>query len=358
MLRRMSADRRRLLGMRLRAQLLGWRAATPADAVRHMLALQSQDWFAGLWAVGVRAGATAAAVERAQRDGSIVRSWPVRGTLHWTAAEDIGWMTALTRARIERMSAARHRELELTEADFEAAEAITRDRLSGRAEADRAELLAAFDAAGLAIHGQRGPHLLGRLARDAVVVMTSRTGYALHDEWVAAPRTLDRDAALAEIALRYLTSHGPATDRDLAWWASLTLTEARAGIAAVRDRLEATTFDGVEHLHAPGLEPADGVHLLPAFDELVLGYADRAATLGDEPLERVVPGRNGMFLAVLMIDGQVAGTWRRTLRKAHVDIELTPWHDIPQRRLPAVRRAVREYGEHLGLEAGLDVQQA
>lgn len=351
---RMSAGRRELLARRVGAQGLFEPLGAPADAVRHVLAVQAQDWFGSLWAVGARSAATATEVEQAQRDRSIVRSWPMRGTLHWTAAEDIGWLTALTRDRVDRASAARHRELGIDDRVLAIAEATARERLAGGAEADRSELIAAFEEAGLRTHAQRAPHLLGWLATRAIVVMTSRTGYALHDDWVATPRRLDGDEALATLAERYVAGHGPVTHRDLAWWAGITLTDARRALDAVRDRLEPLTLDGVEYVMTPGTEPAPRSALLLApFDELVLGYGDRGAVLGDEPLERVVPGRNGMFLATLALDGQVAGTWRRTLRAAEVDVELDPWRPIAASRMPSVRGAARAYGRHLGLRAQL-----
>lgn len=318
-----------------------------------MLAMQAQDWFASLWAVGVRSGATAAAVEAAQRDRQIVRSWPMRGTLHWVAAEDIGWLTGLLAPRVIRQSAGRHRQLELDDADFARAEAIVRARLTGGEVADRAELLAAFVDDGVRVDGQRGPHLLGWLAQRVVTVMVSRNGYALHDEWVREPRELGGERALAELAERYIRSHGPATDRDLAWWAGVTLADARAGIAAARDAFDEMDVDGTIYYLAHGAAPAGPtLHLLPAFDELVLGYTDRSVPLGGEPLERVVPGKNGMFLFVVAVDGVVEGTWRRTLRSKSVDIALDPWRPLPARREPALRRSATAYGAHLELPVG------
>ena len=114
-------------------------------------------------------------------------------------------------------------------------------------------------------------------------MLAARDSWALLDEWVPQPRRLERDEALEEFAFRYFSSHGPATVKDFAWWSSLTLTDARAGLAAARDRLDELEVDGATYYLRPGLEPAErAVHLLPGFDEYLLGYGDRSAPLAGE----------------------------------------------------------------------------
>ncbi len=240
MTRAFTTDRKRITALRLAAQGIDRPAtASPTDVVRHLLALQSQDYASGLWTIGLRTnGATRDEVEAAQASGAIVRSWPMRGTLHFVAAEDLGWMLELTAERIIRSTAGRHRQLELADADFERAAAIARERLTGGSRLDRRELLAAFDEGGVSTAGQRGVHMLGRLAQLRILVLCSQAEWALYDEWIPNPRRLERDDALREFALRYFSSHGPATIRDFSWWSSLTLTEARRGLELAREQLD------------------------------------------------------------------------------------------------------------------------
>ncbi len=344
--------RRRLTSLRLSALGIARPSAgSPVEAVRHLLALQGQDYAGALWSIGLRTpGATAADVEAALDRGDIVRSWPFRSTLHVVAAEDLGWMLAVTADREYAAAAGRHRQLGLTGADFDRAERIVRDRLQGGVRAERKDLLAAIEADGLSIEGQRGAHLLGRLAQAGVAVLCGQHTWTLLDDHVPTPRHLDREEALTEIARRFLTARGPATERDLSWWTGLKLTDARAAIASVDDEFERLEIDGVSYHVTPGLEAApDGVHVLPGFDEYMLGYADRSAPLAGRPLPTVVPGGNGMFLSTIVVNGEIVGTWRRTAKAKVVQITAEPFGTLTAGTRKAFERAAQRYGDYLGL---------
>lgn len=348
-----TAARRRLTRLRLRALGIAPPTATrPAEAVGRLLALQAQDYHGALWAVGLRTpGAGVADVTAAHHDGALVRGWPFRSTLHLTLAEDLGWLSAVTAERQHRAAAGRHRELELSDRDFARADAIARDRLHGGARLERTELLAAFEAEGLSTAGQRGAHLLVRLAQTGVAALCAQNTWTLLADHVAAPRWFEGVAALAEIARRYVATRGPATDRDLAWWAGITLTDARAALATIDDEVDRTVVDGVEYRLPFGLDEAPGgIHLLPGFDEYLLGYTDRSAPLAGRPLETVVPGRNGMFLSTVVLDGEVVATWRRTVRTRDVAIEVDELRPLSATARAGIRRAARRYADYLGLD--------
>ena len=351
MTRAFTTDRRRLTALRLTAQGIDRPTVTsPTEVVRHLLALQSQDYASGLWTIGLRTdGATRDGVEAAQASGAIVRSWPMRGTLHFVAAEDLGWMLELTAERIIRSAAGRHRQLELADADFERAAAISRELLSGGAHLGRRELLAAFDENGLSTTGQRGVHMLGKLAQLRVIVLCSQADWALYDEWIPNPRQLERDEALREFAFRYFSGHGPATIRDFSWWSSLTLTDARRGLELAREQLDELEVDGVTYYLRPGLEPAKpAVHLLPGFDEYLLGYSDRSAPLAGEDGAIIVPGGNGVFLPTIVVNGEVVGSWRRATKGAKTTLTPQPFHELTTTAGAGIEKAARRYARFLG----------
>lgn len=327
--------------------------ATPVDAVRWMLALQGQDFAGVRWSVGLRhAGATEARVLAALDAGEIVRSWPLRGTLHLVAAEDLGWMLRLTATRTIAAAAGRRASLGITGADLERARGAAIAALTGRRVLARDALLATIGAAHVSTHGQRGYHLLWCLAQTGTLVLGPTEGrqqaFALLDEWVPDPRRLERDEALGELALRYFRSHGPATDRDLARWSGLTLGDVRRGLAICADRLTTVDLGGSTYHVAPetlALAPPPGrVYLLPGFDEYVLGYKDRSTVLVPEHSEAIVPGGNGMFRPTIVVDGEVVGTWGRRVMVGEVVIEPVPFGRLSGRDREGLEEAASAYG--------------
>ena len=356
-------DRRRLTALRMAAQRIGASEfTTPGDAVRWMLALQGQDYAGVRWSVGLRfVDATEAAVAAALDAGEIVRSWPMRGTLHLVAAEDLGWMLQLTARRMTVSAARRRASLGITETVIERARVIATDALTGRRVLTRDALLKTIDAAGVSTGGQRGYHLLWYLAQTGTLVLGPTEGrqqtFALLDDWVPIPRRLAPDEALGELALRYVRSHGPATDRDLARWSGLTLGDVRRGLAISGRTLTTLDLGGTTYHVAPETlsvaAPPARVYLLPGFDEYLLGYGDRTAALAPEHSEAIVPGGNGMFKPTIVVDGEVVGTWGRRVTAGEVVIEPAPFGRLSGRDRAALEEAARAYGAFIGLPAAV-----
>jgi Winged helix DNA-binding domain len=357
--RTFTASRRRLAARRLSAQsIVDPSQGSAVDVVERMLAFQAQDFAGALWSIGLRsAGSTEATVLAALASGDIVRSWPMRGTLHIVPARELGWMLATTSPRMTAVTAKRRRDLGLSDADLDDCRRVAETALTTNLTFTRRELLERFRLAGIPTTGQRGAHILVHLAQLGVIVFGPVDGtehtFALLDRWVTNPRQLDADEALGEFARRYVSGHGPATMRDFAWWASLTLTQARRGIevaqssggGSVFERLE---VDGVEYFAAPGVaEAASALVLLPGFDEYLLGYQDRSAALHLDHAQRIVPGGNGMFMPTIVADGEVVGTWRRTRKTKQVEVEPQPFAPLSARATARFARAAGHYGEFL-----------
>ncbi|HAG60725.1 MAG TPA: hypothetical protein DCL83_16075 [Arthrobacter bacterium] len=324
--------------LRLASQgLLGPGLASVPDAVRWMAATQAQDLQAALWAIGLRVpGAGLTEVRAALHGGRVVRSWPMRGTLHLVAPEDLRWMLDLTTERLTRSIAGRHRELDITWADIEKCRDVALERVAGGGSVSRNELFAVFEAAGQPTTGQRGIHILGTLCRHAWLVQGPLAGnqqlLVAFDDWIPVSRTLERQEAIAEFMLRYFQSHGPATLRDFAWWTQLPLTEVRPAFELVSGQLVELEFEAVSYWMSPqaasmldgGVPGQRSVLLLPGFDEFVLGYMDRSLVLAPEHANKIVPGGNGVFKKTIVAGGEVMGTWARagTNRSAAVVPEL------------------------------------
>ena len=363
----LTADRRRLTGLRLTAQRISLEErASAGQVVRSMLAIQGQDLPGARWSIGLRGhGLTDRDVGAAFDAGDIVRSWPMRGTLHVVTAEDIGWMLELMAPRAVDSTATRRAQLGITAEDLRLAREAAVGALEGGGALVREALLAAFAASGVSVDGQRAYHLLGYLAQTGTLVLGPASGkqqaFVLLEEWVRESRRLEREEALGELARRYFRSHGPATERDLARWSGLPLRDVRRGIALCGDALVRLDVGGdayhlapevLEAASAPPREAAvQDVRLLPGFDEYLLGYGDRSAALAPEHAQAVVPGNNGMFLPTIVIGGEIVGTWKRTTRTREVVIDLSPFHPLSGRTTTRLAAAVQAYGAFLGKPA-------
>jgi hypothetical protein len=304
--------------------LLGGGFTSVPEAVRSMTAMQAQDLQSALWAVGLRVPGTGVGeVRAALESGTVVRSWPMRGTLHVLAPEDLRWILNITAGRMVQGTSGRHRQLEIAGADVEVCREVALGLVAGGRAASREELFAAFETAGQATTAQRGIHLLWMLCQSASLVPGPLDGnqqkFVAFDGWITASRDLGREEGIAELLLRYLRSHGPATVRDFAWWSNTTLTEARAALASVSGELVELEFGGTSYWLSPetaallddGVPGQRTVLALPGFDEFVLGYTDRSLVLPPEHAQKIVPGGNGVFKKAIVAGGEVIGTWGR-----------------------------------------------
>lgn len=327
-----------LLTRRLAAHALSARMPSVVEACRRLGAMQAQDLAHARWALGVRTeGATIDAVERAFASGSIVRTWPMRGTLHVVPSEDAAWMTRLFRRRNLARAARRLRETEIGARDLEVARRIVENALRGGRK-PREALFAELARAGQRVDRQRGVHLLWHLAQEGLVALAGDQFVWLSD-LVRRPRAIDGDEALGELAARYRRGHGPATIDDFAVWSGLSKTEAK----------RATEIAGEEEEDEGS--PAPSALLLPGFDEYHLGYADRSHCIEPRYEERIVPGGNGVFQPMVVLDGRVRGTWRRQVSRDAALVTISPFDKITARQADAVEQRANEYAAFLGRAA-------
>jgi len=305
--------------------------------------------------------ATLAEVEQAIAARTIVRTWPMRGTLHFVAAADVRWMLELLTPRIVQGRAARHVELGLDPAVLARCEKLLVKALEGGRQRTRGELMTLLERAGISTAQQRGYAILWHLAHAGVLCFSCHQGkqpaFALLEEWVPKAKRLTCDEALAELALRYFTGHGPATLHDFVWWSGLKVADAKAGLALVSEQLAEEHVEGVAYWmprNTPDLRDASPTaYLLPGFDEYLLGYTDRAAALDPRHAQKVAPGGNGVFKPTLVMDGRVAGLWRRAIKKNAVLITPAPFARFKKNETLALAEPVTRYGQFHGRSAAL-----
>ena len=182
--------------------------------------------------------------------------------------------------------------------------------------------------------------------------------FVAFDHWITSSRNLVREEGIAELLLRYLRGHGPATLRDFAWWSSIPLTEVRRALPAVSGELVELEHDGTGYWLSPeaaalldgGVPGQRTVLALPGFDEFVLGYTDRSIVLPPEHAQKIVPGGNGVFKKAIVTGGEVTGTWARQGSGRAAAVVPVPFDDTKPfgpAALAGFRRAAERYERFL-----------
>ena len=344
-------------------RLTGSEFTTAAEVVAWLVAVQAQEYTGAKAALGWRAGGLDdTAVERAFAAGEILRTHVLRPTWHFVTPADIRWLLKLTGPRVHQVNGGMYRRLELDEATLRRCASVITGALQGGRALTRDQLRDALAAAGIATsggpdrNGQRLAYIVMWAELEGLIASGPRLGkqfsYVLLDERAPAGGAFDRDAALAELARRYVTSHGPATAADLANWSGLTLTDARRGIEAARPALLHEDVNGQALWFAdaplPPRSPSPTAYLLSIYDEYIIGYRDRSAIGSAEDGARL--GAMGNALQnVIVIDGRIVGTWRRMFGKDTLGIELNPFRTLSDEERAVIDAAVKRCGEFFGL---------
>jgi hypothetical protein len=354
-----------LIARRLRTHhLVGEPFASPAEAVGWFGALQSQDYPAAKWALGQRLGdATDADLDAAFDKGQILRTHVMRPTWHFVLPADIVWIQELTSSRVMAGLAGRHRSLELDARTIARATDVMGEALAGGKFMTRPELGDAVQAAGIAVEGQRLPHLIASAEHANVITSGPRRGkqftYALLAERAHKARALDREEALKRLTVTYFRSHGPAQLKDFAWWSGLTTQEIRQGIHLAGDELQHEEIDGNDHWsgkdHSASGRAGKPAHLLPNFDEYTVAYRDRSALLDPSvPFDassfayyRDASPMGGILSNVVTIGGRVRGAWSRVVTPGLVRVDVRLLAPLSRTETGAVQRAAARLGRFL-----------
>jgi Winged helix DNA-binding domain len=287
----------------------------------------------------------------------VVRTHVLRPTWHFVAAEDIGWLLELTAPRIRPLILRQLEDIHgLSGAGLGRATSAVVDALAEQPHQTREQLADRLRSHGVEPIGQLLMLLLALLELDRLICSGRPVDgvhtYAAFADRVPSPRRLDRADALAELALRYFIGHGPATERDLAYWATLTLSDVRRGRAQVQDLLGSFDHDGRTFWHAPDESPptkrlTPPGHLLQILDEMYRGYQDSRMVLDSEG---IVPSGRETAIGMALVDAQMVAGMRRTIGR-RVVFEISPYKGtLRPRHLASVEQAAARYGAFLGLD--------
>ncbi len=297
--------------------------------VTWMGAIQAQDYSMVKWAIGVRTlNSTDKTIEEAVNKGDIIRIHIMRPTWHFVSARDIYWLLELTAPRIRSSLNFRHKQLELSDLIIRKSNRIIEKQLSERSFLTRDEISESFNDADIKTDNNRLSHLLVLAELNGIIcsgpVKGNKQTYALLPERVPHKKVLTKEESLAELARRYFTSRCPATLQDFVWWSGLTFRDARDGLDSVKSdfisETEGTQQYWLTDSYIETRYDKPSAHLLPAFDEFLISYKDRSASISITENKKAISD-NGIFRPVIVTDGQVAGLWKRTIKKDKVLVE-------------------------------------
>jgi hypothetical protein len=331
----------------------------PAELVAWLGAVQSQDFAAAKWALGLRLkDITDKEIEAAFNRGDILRTHLMRPTWHFVAPQDIRWLLKLTAPRVISIMNNYSKKLGMDEPLFRRGNKLMAKALQGGEHLTRAEMEVILNKAKMIDGDYHMMHLLMRAELDGVICSGPRRGkqftYALLDERVPQTKQMEREDALAELVLRYFMSHGPATIPDFVWWSGLTTTDAKAGLEMIKSKLEQETINGQAYWFSKSLQYAKekpgSIQLLPAFDEYTVAYKDRHLLVDSGKVESI-PAPAMLLSNTIVVDGNVVGTWKRTIKTGSVELSVNYFHNVNNSKKQAITKAAERYGEFLGLPA-------
>lgn len=338
--------------------------ATAEEVLHSLIAMQAQEVAASKWAIGQRGrGLSEIEVDRAMADGRILRTHMLRPTWHYVLPADIRWIQELTAPRVRSVMASYDRKLGLDEALRTRSRDVIERALDHGHHLTRAELAEALRAKGLPATGQALAHLVMHAELDAVICSGAPRGrqqtYALVSERAPEARRLDRDEALAELALRYFTSRGPATVKDYRWWSSLTAADAARAIELTGHRLERRRIGDLTYWFAPAsagpVRARRAGHLLQAYDEYIVAYTESRHLIDRAEMGSRHVGIATSFQHAVVVDGQVIGRWRLQTRAKGITVEVRWLPSFDEGRMGDIESALLRYGRYAGRSVTLAI---
>jgi hypothetical protein len=328
------------------------RFSTPEQVVGWLCAVQAQDYLGALWTVGQRLKQSSETlIEDAIANKKIVRTWPMRGTLHFILADDVRWMLRLLTPRVVKRAESLYKGQGLDSKIFSKSRKLIEKALASGGQLTRAEIYEVLERGKISVHEQRGIHIINHAAQEGLICLGPRSGkqhtFVLLDDWIPKSKHLTEEEALAELAERYFESHGPATFQDFVWWSGLTLSEVKRAVQIVGDKLTSFTIDDTTYWTKGDkldekIKPPK-VSLLSWFDEYIIGYTDRSAAFDPATAKYIVKPKNGLYSAVILINGKIAGNWKRIISKNDVQIDLTPFRKFTAAEQKALDKEIKRY---------------
>lgn len=318
-----------ILRMRLiNQQIASTKFKKPEQIVQHMLAMQAQEYGFAKWAIGLRLpGSTDNSIENAFNEGKILRTHLLRPTWHFVHPEDIRWLLALSKPRVNAALASYNRKLELNDKIFKQSNELLIKLLKGGKFLTREKIRDTFKTAKINTDETRLAHLLFNAELEGLICSGPRDGkqftYGLLEERVAPFKQLSHEEAIEQITIRYFSTRGPATIHDFAWWSGLSMKDVREGLSMHSSSLKKVKVEDKEYFFSSQnikmKHDAQTSFLMPDYDEYGISYKDRSILFAKHH-SRQKQKSNPIFNHMVIIDGIIAGTWERIINNNKIKI--------------------------------------
>jgi hypothetical protein len=337
-------------------QITGQSFRTPQEVLSWFGAIQAQDFMGGKWAIGLRVPKISETdIVKALEEKSIVRTWPMRGTLHFVTPADIRWLLSLLAVRILPRLTPRFKQLEIDDETLRKGKRILVSLLSGHKSATRDDIYNAFEQGGISAKEQRGLHIIGYAAMEGLIcfgaLKQKQQTFVLLEEWVPKEKTYSREESLGMLATRYFIAHGPATLQDFVWWTGLSVGDAKRAIELSEHTLHKEIIEGnTYYMQQKNIEKKipNIVKLLPPFDEYLVGYKDRTAALESTGNPKSLSAIQYLLSPTVLVNGHIVGTWKRQMKQHQVMMTYDLFRTLTADESQLLQQASEQYATFFG----------
>jgi hypothetical protein len=317
--------------------------STPQEIVHHLGAMQAQDYAMAKWAIGSRCDASEKEIEEAINSAKIIRTHILRPTWHFVSADDIYWMLDVSGPQVKRIVITFAKKYDYDAKKLNQINSAIEKILAGNNHLTRNEIMQELNIKKTSSEDFLSAAIMMNAELDGLVCNGKMKGkqitYTLLEERVKKPLTkLTKEEGLAKLAKRYFESHGPATLLDFSWWSGFSPTTSKLVINSIESELNSVEIDNQIYWFGADFSNEnnfrESVHFLPAFDEILISYKTREASILPEHQSKAFTN-NGIFKPIILENGKVIGIWKRTIKKDHAKIE-TQFFNVTENHKKAI----------------------
>lgn len=335
-------------------QLINSKFTTPQMLVSHFGAIQAQNYEMAKYAIGLRISAKEKIIDNAVNKVDIIRTHVLRPTWHFVSTKDIRWMLELTAPHVKKLNSPLCKKLELDGSILTQCYSIIEKMLEKDLQISRDEIMLELNANNICTKDTRSSLIMMNAELDGIVCNGKMNGkqhtYALFDRQIPISKPITKEKALAKLGAIYFSSHGPATLEDYCWWSGLSVTNAKLSIELIKTDFQSIKTNNQTYWFKDNLqfqkENDSSAHFLPAFDEFLISYRSRTASISIEKQAQVFT-KNGLFKPTIILNGKVIGIWNRSIKKEKVIIETTFLEPVKNEQKKNILKTIEKYENYI-----------